>query len=123
MTNQLNVIQLQAKLATATGLRRTVISNQIHRLISRLQALLPTPTTRPPITLKRLTTLQQIKLSEFKYSTPQRGYLLFNPVKDTYIKNSKLNRASVKKQIDAHNVQLYNKYYLKQIQTNVPSVG
>ena len=62
MSNQLNLEQLQSRLATATGLRRTVISNQIHRLISQLQALVPTP-TRTPITLKRLTTLQQIILS------------------------------------------------------------
>ena len=116
--SNLTLSQLQAKLASATGLRRTVITNQINRLISQLQALLPTPTTRPPITLKRLTTLQQLKLSELTYSTPQRGYLLYNPVKDAYVKNSKFNRANVNKQINAHNEALYNKYYLKQLQMN-----
>ena len=109
MSSNLNLEQLQSKLATATGLKRTVITNQIKRLIESLQALIPAPApTRAPITRKRLTLLEQLKLSEFKYSTPQRGYLLYNPVKDTYISNTKLNRTNVKKQIESHNEQLYS---------------
>ena len=53
MPSQLSLEQLRTKLETATGLKRTVLTNQINRLISQLQAeLLP---TRPPITRKRLT--------------------------------------------------------------------
>ena len=101
MSSNLTLEQLQSKLATATGLKRTVITNQINRLITQLQALIPAPPpARAPITRKRLTLLEQLKLSELTYSTPQRGYKLYNPVKDTYISNTKLNRANVKRQIE-----------------------
>ena len=109
MSSNLTLEQLQSKLATATGLKRKVITNQINRLITQLQALIPAPPpARAPITRKRLTLLEQLKLSEFKYSIPQRGFKLYNPVKDTYISNTKLNRTNVKKQIEAHNEQLYS---------------
>ena len=101
MSNQLNLEQLQTRLATATGLLKRVITNQINRLITQLQALIPAPPpARAPITRKRLTLLEQLKLSEFKYSIPQRGFKLYNPVKDTYISNTKLNRTNVQRQIN-----------------------
>ena len=116
MSSNLTLSQLQSKLATSTGLLKRVLTNQIKILIESQQALIPAPPpARAPITRKRLTVLEQLKLSEFKYSTPQRGYLLYNPVKDTYIQNTKLNRANVNKQIDLHNEQLYSSYYLQQL--------
>ena len=122
-SGNLTLEQLQTRLANATGKMHRVLTNQIRRLIESLQALIPPPPpTRPPITRKRLTLLEQLKLSELKYSIPQRGYKLYNPVKDSYINNTKLNRANVKKQIEAHNEQLYSNYYLQQLQTtNLPS--
>ena len=58
--NNLTLEQLQLKLAShATGILKTVLTNQIERLLSQLQALILQP--RQPITIKRLTTrLQQI---------------------------------------------------------------
>ena len=112
MSSNLNLEQLRSKLATSTGLKRTVITNQINRLITQLQALIPAPPpTRPPITRKRLTLLEQLKLSEFKYSTPQRGYKLYNPVKDTYISNTKLNRENVKKKMKKLQEAVFLKHY------------
>ena len=124
-SGNLTLEQLQFRLANATGKMHRVLTNQIRRLIESLQTLIPAPPpTRPPITRKRLTLLEQLKLSEFKYSTPQRGYKLYNPVKDTYISNTKLNRENVKKQIEAHNEKLYSNYFLQQLQTtNLPSVN
>ncbi len=124
-SGNLTLEQLQTRLANATGKMHRVLTNQIRRLIESLQALIPPPPpTRPPITRKRLTLLEQLKQCEFKYLTPQRGYKLYNPVKDTYIQNTKLNRENVKKQIEAHNEKLYSNYYLQQLQTtNLPSVN
>ncbi len=106
-SGNLTLSQLQSRLANATGKMHRVLTNQIRRLIESLQALIPAPPpTRAPITRKRLTLLEQLKLSELKYSIPQRGYKLYNPVKDTYISNTKLNRENVKKQIEAHKEEI-----------------
>ena len=49
MSSQLSLEQLRTKLVNATGLRRIVLTNQINRLISQLQALIPTPPTPTPV--------------------------------------------------------------------------
>ncbi len=65
-SGNLTLEQLQFRLANATGKMHRVLTNQINRLITQLQALIPPP-TRTPITRKKLTLLEQLKQSEFKF--------------------------------------------------------
>ena len=45
----------------------------------------------------------------------KRGQELYNPVRDTYVKNSKLNRLNIQKQIDKFNNTLEHNFYLNYI--------
>ena len=106
----LSIAQLEQKLLTATpgSVKYTVITNQIARLVRDLQALLP---TRPAITKRRYTTLEALQ-SNLKHFTPaKRGQELYNPIKNTYLKNSKKNKDNVQKQINTYNSNLFHIYY------------
>ena len=95
----LTINQLKQKLQTTTpgSVKYTVITNQIARLVKELQAILP---TRPAITRKRFTPLQALQTNLKQFTPPKRGQPLYNPIKNTYLKNSKKNKDNVQKQIN-----------------------
>ena len=106
----LSIDQLKHKLLSTTpgSVKYTVITNQIARLVKDLTALLP---TRPAITKRRYTTLEALQQNLKHFTQTKRGYLLYNPVKNTYLKNSKKNKDNVQKQIHEYNANLFHTYY------------
>ena len=106
----LTINQLKEKLLSTTpgSVKYTVITNQIARLVKDLTALLP---TRAPITRKRYSPLEALQSNLKQYTPAKRGQPLYNPVKNTYLKNSKKNKDNVHKQIHEYNSNLYHTYY------------
>ena len=93
-----SIAQLEQKLLTAKpgSVKYTVITNQIARLVKDLQAILP---TRPAITRRRFTPLEALQQNLKHFKPAKRGQELYNPIKNTYLKNSKKHQISIQSKL------------------------
>ena len=55
---------------------------------------------KPRITKRTLTPMEKYNALKLVFEDAERGYNLYNPIKNTYVKNTNKNKLSIKKQIE-----------------------
>jgi hypothetical protein len=76
---------------------------------------------KPRITRRTLTLMEKYNVSMLIFEDAEKGYKLYNPVKNIYVKNTSKNKLSIKKQIEDYNKKLLNKLTMENLTIYTPT--